>query len=154
MIDDLRKQRERTAYAVINRQRAFLQRREELTAAWRKVAPQLVEIVSKALPRSSIGISFGKGTNSFRITGCPGGGFNLSMDANMSLKILDNQIQFIETDPSFQKIVFSSSVCDPMTIIERGSIMFPYLILHWDEMEPLFVKSVGDYLRFWETLQN
>ncbi len=154
MNDELRKQRERTVYAVTNRQRAVVQRREDMIAAWRNVAPRLVDIVSKVLPRGVVKVKFGKGTNEFKITGSLDGGFNIAMDANMSLKIIDGQVQFVEKDPSFQKIIYSSSVCDPMTVVERGSIMFPYLILHWNELEPMFAKCVGDYLRFWETLQN
>lgn len=154
MNDELRKQRDRTAYVVTNRQRAVMQRREELSAAWRSVAPQLIDIVSKCLPRSVVKVKFGHGTNEFKITGSPDGGFNVSMDSNMSLKILGDQVQFVEKDPAFQKIIYSSSVCDPITVVERGSIMFSYLILHWNEMRPMFEKSVGDYLKFWETLQN
>lgn len=154
MNDELRKQRERTAYVVTNRQRAICQRREEMTAAWRKVAPELVEIVSKCLPRGVVKVKFGKGTNEFKITGSPDGGFNMSMDVNMSLKVIDGQVQFVEKDPAFQKMIYSPAVCDPMTAVERGSLMFPYLVLHWDEMQPMFVKCVNDHLRFWETLQN
>lgn len=152
--DELRKQRERTAYVVTNRQRAVVQRREEMAQAWRKVAPELVEIVSKCLPRAVVKVKFGQGTNEFKITGSPDGGFNIAMDSNMSLKILDGQVQFIEKDPAFQKIIFGNGVCDPMTAVERGSLMFPYLIIHWDEMCPMFTQSVNNHLKFWETLQN
>lgn len=154
MNDELKKQRERTAYAVTNRQRAVVQRREEMRAAWRTVAPQLVDIVSKALPRAVVKIKFGGGVNEYKITGTPDGGFNISMDSNMSLKILDGQVQYVEKDPAFTTIIYGNGVCDPAAPVERGSLMFVFLVTHWDEMEPLFVKNIQAHLRFWETLQG
>lgn len=154
MNDELKKQREKTAYAVTNRQRGILMRREEMKAAWRNVAPQLIDIVTKALPRGVVKIKFGGGTQEFKITGTPDGGFNVSMDSNMSLKILDGQVQYVEKDPPFSKIIYGNGVCDPMAAVERGSIMFTYLVTHWNEMEPLFTKNIQAHLRFWETLQG
>ena len=53
-MNELRKQKERTIYAVTNRQKALLLRREDVKTAWRTVAPQLVEVVSYVLPRGVV----------------------------------------------------------------------------------------------------
>lgn len=151
MMNELRKQKERTIYAVTNRQKALLLRREDVKTAWRTVAPQLVEVVSYVLPRGVIKVK--TGNTEFAITGTPDGGYSVSLDSNMSLKIIDGQVQYIEKDPNYAKIIFGKGVCEPMAVVERGSLLFAYLVLNWKTLYPLFIKTIQENLHFWETLQ-
>lgn len=161
-IEDVKKQRVRTATIVVQRHKVQAQRKEELVSAWRIVAPRLIALTSCVLPRGVVKIKFGGNTNEFKIIGNIDGGYTITMDSNMSLKIVvdsdgnvkNGQVQFVEKDPPYTQTIYSSSVCNPMIAVERGSLYIPYLILHWDEIEPLFIKNINNYLLFWETLKE
>ena len=152
-IDDVKKQKLRTSQIVTQRNKVYGQRRDELVSNWRVVAPRLIALVSCVLPRGVVKIKFGDKTNEFKIVGNIDGGYTITMDSNMSLKVLpEGQFQVVEKDPPYTKTIYSSSICDPMIAVERGSLYIPYMIMHWSELEPLFISNIYNYLKFWETL--
>lgn len=149
-LEELLKLKAQTDVAVNRQEGQTLARREAYIARWRQVAPRLLMILECMLPRAVVKIKI-KNVFEYKIIGTPDGGFTMSLDNGQSLVVINDQIQYVEKGPSFTKVIYSKSqgICDPMAVITRGSPTMRYLLMHWSELEPLFIDNIAANLKTW-----
>jgi len=149
-LEELLKLKVQTDVAVNRQEGQILARREAYIARWRQVAPRLLMILECMLPRAVVVVTI-KGVFKYTIVCTPDGGFTMNLDNGQSLVVIKDQIQYVEKEPSFTKVIYSKSqgICDPMAVITRGSPTMRYLLMHWSELEPLFIDNIAANLKTW-----